>query len=1017
MEQNSEIRLFISSTFQDLQQERDYLSKNTFPELRRICLERGISLVDVDLRWGITQEEAENGHVIRICFEEIDKCRPYFIGIIGDRYGWIPSETEVQKDTILLDKYSKYIKDYLDEGMSITEMEFMYALQKAQKTEAFFYIKERKKTEENKKLDLLINKIRKSGYPYQEGIQNVQLLSQAIIDNFLTMLEREYPNRNIDLSPVELERRLHSIFAHTRKLVYITNKEYYEHLDRFANSSYSKLLITGKSGTGKSALLVNWADKLTKESKTRFIFTHYVGAVSSGYRSVDILKRIFIELKERYAIQEEIPDHLEELKSRLPTWLMYSNGEEIILIIDAVNQLNGREKSLNWLPDELPSHVKLVVSTVTDSSDYLFKDWELLELKPLTTKDREKLIHSYLGLYGKKLTKNQLEKVVKDSKCSSPIFLKTFLDELRVYGNFAHINERIETYLSVKNTEGLFQLVLERLEQDYGEASIKNLMMYIFTSRNGLSENEILSIDKGKTLNRMNLSRILLVLDYSLMNKDGLLDFFHDYLRKAVEIRYINKNDNIRITYHQLLASYFSELPVSQRVVDELPYHYLESYNMEALRNCLTSKDFLFHFPKNKEYELLRYWSVLSTIYNPVESYLASMEFTEEIGESDIIHVDTVASIFIKMGKYEAAKSVINEFLSIVETMDSFVTLELKKKLLHSLMMTAQLDSAIELAKEIFYFTYDTFGKDSPITAKAAYQFADVLSQGALYEESEEYLKIAIDIQDSLEENPKKDLAASKYLYGRELMYQGQYMDAHDLLLDAYTMQRKWFGDLHPDTAITQDVLGQTNIWLGRYDEAERHILGAIDVFNKVLGNQHHRTAKSIGTLAKLRLQEGKYAEAYSLFEKTLENYTKTLGRKHPYTAFILNYIGETLFHLGKINEAKEILLEANETLENQEKTDYAYQIHVLKNLGIIYALEQTWDKARTYFSKAIIMAKTYIPKHKEFLYECEYELLKVDYILHQTPENKRKLDIALTKKISTLDENHPNYLRLEKNH
>lgn len=83
-------RVFISSTFRDMHTERDYLSKVIFPGIREELKPRGIYLVDVDLRWGITEEESEKGETLKICLDEIENSRPFFIGILGDRYGWIP---------------------------------------------------------------------------------------------------------------------------------------------------------------------------------------------------------------------------------------------------------------------------------------------------------------------------------------------------------------------------------------------------------------------------------------------------------------------------------------------------------------------------------------------------------------------------------------------------------------------------------------------------------------------------------------------------------------------------------------------------------------------------------------------------------------------------------------------------------------------------------------------------------------------------------------------------------------
>jgi hypothetical protein len=41
--------------------EREELVKFTFPELRRRCRERGVEFIDVDLRWGITDEQKTEG--------------------------------------------------------------------------------------------------------------------------------------------------------------------------------------------------------------------------------------------------------------------------------------------------------------------------------------------------------------------------------------------------------------------------------------------------------------------------------------------------------------------------------------------------------------------------------------------------------------------------------------------------------------------------------------------------------------------------------------------------------------------------------------------------------------------------------------------------------------------------------------------------------------------------------------------------------------------------------------------
>ena len=131
------LRVFVSSTFRDMQAERDELAKRTFPSLRRLCQERGVTWADVDLRWGISTEEAADGDVLPICLGEIDRCRPYFICLLGERYGFVPPHVPEQ----LLAR-EPWLAEH--EAKSITELEIVHGVLKARgdSTRAFFYFRD-----------------------------------------------------------------------------------------------------------------------------------------------------------------------------------------------------------------------------------------------------------------------------------------------------------------------------------------------------------------------------------------------------------------------------------------------------------------------------------------------------------------------------------------------------------------------------------------------------------------------------------------------------------------------------------------------------------------------------------------------------------------------------------------------------------------------------------------------------------------------------------------------------------
>jgi len=104
-----------------VQEERDHLVKFVFPELRRLCERRGVVWGEVDLRWGLTEEQSERGEVLHLCLEEISRCRPYFIGIVGSYYG-----THCGHLAGVPPREEGWPVDYLER--SVTEIEFIHGV-------------------------------------------------------------------------------------------------------------------------------------------------------------------------------------------------------------------------------------------------------------------------------------------------------------------------------------------------------------------------------------------------------------------------------------------------------------------------------------------------------------------------------------------------------------------------------------------------------------------------------------------------------------------------------------------------------------------------------------------------------------------------------------------------------------------------------------------------------------------------------------------------------------------------
>ena len=88
-----EIRVFISLTFRDLQEEREELVKQIFPQLRRLCEIRGVILARRGSALGrATTKPKPKARSCPCAWADIERCPSYFIGLLGKRYGRVPEE-------------------------------------------------------------------------------------------------------------------------------------------------------------------------------------------------------------------------------------------------------------------------------------------------------------------------------------------------------------------------------------------------------------------------------------------------------------------------------------------------------------------------------------------------------------------------------------------------------------------------------------------------------------------------------------------------------------------------------------------------------------------------------------------------------------------------------------------------------------------------------------------------------------------------------------------------------------
>jgi telomerase protein component 1 len=394
------VRVFISSTFRDMHAERDYLVKVVFPRVRAWCEKRRLRLVDIDLRWGITDTEARSGKIVDICMQEIDGSRPFFLALIGSRYGSVPAD-------ICQAAEGDWITRPNDKGFSITHWEILHAVLSPipsavrgtpqRCARSLFCIRNSSSLPdpELERDESARNNYRTAFFEPEPGQPDRSTSLHRLlieIENCVPVQRILHYSANWDPGAVNpedenLKGRLTGLAGFgcwvLRRLLQDIRAEFHDHLtalgaseapseeeaaahwhyaelscDRFVPrpeaerelnarieqvSSRAPLFIVGPSGSGKTALLARWGTKHLQAGEA--IVLRFVGATPTSTDLISVLRSICKELVVRYALQDspQTMPSTDQASSKNVSDLMSIPKDEIEflckwpMIIDAVS--------------------------------------------------------------------------------------------------------------------------------------------------------------------------------------------------------------------------------------------------------------------------------------------------------------------------------------------------------------------------------------------------------------------------------------------------------------------------------------------------------------------------------------------------------------------------------------------------------------------------------------------------------------------------------------------------------
>lgn len=521
---NKKVRVFISSTFSDMQAERDELVK-TFNMLKQEAERKGITVTMVDLRWGITSEESARGDVIDICLKEIEKSKPFFVGILGDNYGSAPSP-ELSENNELLAHYPWLAED-IKKGLSFTEIEMQSAVLRNPETlNAYFFIKESDKTETSIKLKNLKSAIRnQTRYPVYD-YSSPEEISGIVTNQFRKILNELCSEVDISLMD-KLVKQQELRLAHLRNF-FIKSKGIDKKIKKFFEDDSKRILfIEGEKGIGKSALCADIIEEYFNSYDTYYYFV--------GENGINLFELIYY-LQKTPVQKENVYNNIVE---RIKTI-----DRKTLIVIDSADKvrLNGLEHLISLWLSKLPQLIKIVVSAQNESGikEILTShpEVEILKINPFFDKQQRKFIESFLGSKGKKLNEKQMKHLENSNLLKNPALLRSILEELSAFGHYEKLDERIAGYSQIQNISNLYMQIFKKLENDYGKDKIGALSKFIFVSTQGLTESDLISIYH---LRQLDLSLILGNGEAIYRVEEGIIKFANQQIKEIVYELYIGE--------------------------------------------------------------------------------------------------------------------------------------------------------------------------------------------------------------------------------------------------------------------------------------------------------------------------------------------------------------------------------------------------------------------------------------------------------------------------------------------
>jgi tetratricopeptide (TPR) repeat protein len=472
--------VFVSSTFLDMQAERDYLRDRVFPEIEELLRHRRQYLEWVDLRVGVpTAEEKDEAtrelKVLTTCLAEVDRCRPYLIVLLGDRYGWVPPADRMAVAATEVG----FAEDIA--GRSVTELEIAFgALSNPEQIQrTLFYFRkplpyasmppeaaamycdgfdpdDEAGREQAQKLEALKERIRRSCPAGQiaeysatwnaNGRGIAEFNDWTVRADLLRLFEADMPEQAPADGPWSEEREALDSFIADRTRTFIGRADVLKELADLAlgpeeTTVHRLVCLTGAPGSGKSAVFSALHQRLASQDRGALILSHAAGTSPSSSSVDGMLRRWCDELAAASGTESGVSDdtHPQVLDARFAELLADVAGRRrVVLVIDALDQFTPTTRALHcaWLPEVWPENARLIATTLPGpgSEAIARRGGRTDDLAEIERPDAARIIAGVCSHYRRQLESQVVDRLLDrpDRPWRNPLWLTLAVEEINL---------------------------------------------------------------------------------------------------------------------------------------------------------------------------------------------------------------------------------------------------------------------------------------------------------------------------------------------------------------------------------------------------------------------------------------------------------------------------------------------------------------------------------------------------------------------------------------------------------